>query len=359
MQKKSQAVVRAIDVGYGHVKWTDGRDDANQIISDTFPSQAPVIFEGEWTSTVFHKHDTFLVPVNGQVFGVGREIRSCLERSQELEQLDEHFAMSDGYMARVYGAFNYMLPNLPSRTIDYLMLGLPMTTLEHYEAKLSERFLGEHIINQKGDRVLVKHCAVYPQPLGGYATYLQRPLPRHTEAPIALIVDAGYNTVDWIACEGLKPNRSQSGAVECGMSGYLRKVAKSIVKSKGLSSGQESSIVRLLDQAMISGGKFLLTGKPFDIEPHLKAGQPVLEQAAQAVRNNVGAGLGIDLIIVSGGGAKFYAPFVSEKFPNHVLVSLPSSSMANVNGFQQFGEWIANSAERATPNHIEGEAVHA
>jgi PRTRC genetic system protein D len=153
--------------------------------------------------------------------------------------------------------FNYMLPTLPSRTIDFLMLGLPLTTLNRHSEALSNRYIGEHTINLKGGTITVSNCAVYPQPLGGYAAYLQRPLARHTAAPLALIVDIGYNTVDWLTCEGMVANPTQASAVERGMNAYLREVAKSIIKTANV-DGSESAIVRRLDQQMIKGGEFSL-----------------------------------------------------------------------------------------------------
>ena len=344
--QKNTPIVRACDVGYGHVKWTEGRDPTGLILADCFPSQAPVATEGEFKASEMEQRDTFVVPVGGRNYEVGRKVRLAIGANQELEQLDSQFALSDGYAARLYGTFNYMLPTLPSRTIDFLMLGLPLTTLNRHSEALSNRYIGEHIINLKGGTITVSNCAVYPQPLGGYAAYLQRPLARHTAAPLALIVDIGYNTVDWLTCEGMVANPTQASAVERGMNAYLREVAKSIIKTANV-DGSESAIVRRLDQQMIKGGEFSIAGQPFDLAPHLQAGDSILEQAAQAVRNYVGAGLEIDVIIVSGGGAKLYAPWLKMKFATHEVVTLPAPALANVRGFHQFGEWIAASAQRA------------
>lgn len=341
-------VVRAIDVGYGHVKWSDGRDETGEILADRFPSQAPLAVSNEVKAGFAHQRDTCIVPVNGRNYEVGRAVRMMLGKNQELEQLDEKFALSDGYTARVYGALNYMLPTLPARSIDFLVLGLPLTTLNKYSDDLSDRFLGEHIINTKGDTVVVSSCAVYPQPLGAYAAYLQRPIARHTKPPMALIIDVGYNTVDWLTCEGLVINPNKSDAVERGMSGYLREVAKSLIKSVD-TAASESELVRLLDRHLIEGSPFLLTGKPINLDPHWAAGDAILEQAAQSVRNNVGAGLEIDIIIVSGGGASIYAPWVQQQFRTHDVIALPQSTLANVRGFQHMGEAMAESARRARP----------
>lgn len=344
---KNPPIVRAIDVGYGHVKWSEGRDDQGEIIADTFPSQALLATEGEFQSEIMLRRDTVLVPVSGRIYEVGRHVRNAVPKNAELEQLDENFSLSDGYSARLYGAFNYMLPTLPEKKIDYLMLGLPLTTLNQNSKALMKRFLGEHTVNQKGETITVENCAVYPQPLGGYAAYLQRPHALHSKPPMALIIDVGYNTVDWLTCEGMVANPAQSSAVERGMSGFLREVAKSVIKTTGFPAS-ESGVVRMLDLALISGDKFQIAGNDINLEPHMKAGAHILEEAAQAVRNHVGFGQEIQLVIISGGGAALYAPWIQKKFPAHKVVTLPDSALANVRGFHQFGEWIAESARRAT-----------
>ena len=168
--EKHSPVVRAIDVGYGHVKWTEGRDTDGDIIADAFPSQAPLATEGKVKTNVMLQRDTFVIPVNGKNYVVGRQVKLEIGKNQELEQLDTDFSLSDGYTARLYGALNYMLPSLPSsRTIDFLMLGLPLTTINNNAEPLMKRFIGEHTINTKDDKVTIKSCAVYAQPLGGYA----------------------------------------------------------------------------------------------------------------------------------------------------------------------------------------------
>ena len=69
-----------------------------------------------------------------------------------------------------------MLSTLPSRSIDYLMLGLPMKTLKQHSVALQRRFVGEHTINLEGEKFVIEHCAVYPQPLGSYPPISKRRL---------------------------------------------------------------------------------------------------------------------------------------------------------------------------------------
>lgn len=358
-------IVRAIDVGYGHVKYTDGYDQDGELRADAFPSQAPVTQGQDLKSEFLQARDTFLVPINGRTFEVGRDVRYALSGRAETEILDKHFSLSDGYKARLFGALNYMLPELPERAIDLLVLGLPLTTYQSHGPELAQRYLGTHVINARtnssgnecGDRVTIRRCKVFPQPLGSYAAYLEAPLPNHPEIPTALVMDPGYNTVDWFVCEGMIPNQAQSGAVESGMSAVLRAIARSVITASGMASN-ESAVVRQLDSALLNGTEFRLKGKVIDLTPHMRAGEAVMEQAVCAMYKNVGEGDGIDIIVLTGGGAQMYEPFVRRVYPNHDVYLLSEPSLANARGFHHIGERLLASATRSI-NRQEAEVAES
>lgn len=67
-------------------------------------------------------------------------------------------------MARLYGAMSY-LNTKPETTIDWLILGLPLTTCEAKSDELEKRVVGRHTINTKGISVEIKRARVFPQPL--------------------------------------------------------------------------------------------------------------------------------------------------------------------------------------------------
>ena len=196
---KRHLTVRAIDVGYGHIKFTEGRDPAtNTIRTDSIPSQSPEAKATMKTAGVMKRRDTFVIPIGERRFEVGRDVDKALDPNQQTEVMDDDFAVSDSYAARLFGALNYMLPGLPDETIDILVLGLPLNTYEKHSAALQKRFRGTLVINEAGDTVTVNHCHVYPQPLGSYMNYMVNGGGNEAaEPPVALSIDPGYNTVDW------------------------------------------------------------------------------------------------------------------------------------------------------------------
>ena len=81
---KGPLVVRAVDVGYGHIKFTDGRDTTGNIRTDSIPSQSP------GTKPAMHKgigvmkqRDTFVIPISGHYYEVGRDV---LELAEQVSQ---------------------------------------------------------------------------------------------------------------------------------------------------------------------------------------------------------------------------------------------------------------------------------
>ena len=227
MSLLNSLIARAIDVGYGHIKFSDGRDptNSNTIRTDSIPSQSPTAKPSvNLGAGVMKQRDTFLVPVGERLFEVGHDVHLALHGKQETEVMDENFCLGDAYAARLFGAINYMVPNLPADVIDVLVLGLPLNTYRKHHAALAKRFVGEHVIDERGGKVQIKTCHVYPQPLGSYMSYLAAN-PSPEKAPLALSIDPGYNTVDWFVCQGMSANDSLSDAVPRGMGAVLRAIA--------------------------------------------------------------------------------------------------------------------------------------
>lgn len=347
MSAHQATVIRAIDVGYGHVKFTDGRCPANALRCDQFPSQSPVARSKIFHDPVIRARDTHVVQVNDRAYEVGKAVAMATGSHQESEVLDHTFPLGDPYVARLYGALSYIAPTLKSAQLDYLVLGLPLTTyLLHAEA-LSNKFAGEHVVNTKGNRISIGECVVYPQPLGAYAAFWEEhPEFFEDRDPVTLVVDPGYNTVDWFVCQDMTANEQRSDATLCGMSAVLRAIAEKIIEDKQ-QGATVPEVVRRLDAALTGNREFTWCGKVLDLAPYMPAGDAIIDEAAQAIKNSVGSGVDIDVIVLGGGGARLYQRAISEKFPDHAVVLLSDPAFANVRGFHYIGERLSGSAARA------------
>lgn len=337
-------VVRAIDVGYGHVKFTDGYSDDGTLCVDSFPSQSPVSSGAQLKSVSMQQRDTFLVPVGKHAFEVGKGVAGALRAHQETAVLDSKFALSDAYAARLLGALNYMAPALPTNAIDFLKLGLPMTTYVDLSEKLAKRFTGELIINLRGDVVTVRDCEVFPQPFGGYASFLAAK--QFSTPPRVLVIDPGYNTMDWFVCRGMEASELLCSATTLGMSAVMKDAAARIIKTID-TDAHVSAVVRLIDRTLMTDIPLSVCGIPVDLNEFLSASSAIIDEAVQAVKNSIGSGEDIDAIVLTGGGALFYSDAIRKHFTQPVTI-LTDSTYANVRGFQALGEAQAESAWRAT-----------
>lgn len=336
-------VVRSVDVGYGHVKFTDAYGEDGTLCVDSFPSQSPVSSGAQLKSVSMQQRDTFLVPVGKHVFEVGKGVAGALRSQHETAILDAKFALSDAYSARLMGALNYMARELQDNVIDFLKLGLPMTTYADLHEQLAQRFTGDQVINLRGDVITIRNCEVFPQPFGSYCTFLADN--QFSTPPRVLVIDPGYNTVDWFVCRGMEANELQCSATTLGMSAVMKDAAARIIKTID-TDAHVSAVVRLIDRTLITGIPLEICGIPVDLNEFLSASSAIVDEAAQAVKNSVGSGEDINAIVFTGGGAHFYSDAIRRHFTQPVTI-LNDPAFANVRGFQALGEAQAESAQRA------------
>ena len=342
--------VRSVDVGYGHVKFVVRHDvQSMNIDCDAFPSRSPRAQGTDLSAGVMSRLDTVTVEVGGRRYEVGKNVISAAGANDASEILTRDFAMTDAYMARLYGALSYMLPNLKGNRIDWLILGLPNLTIKEMTAPLTERVVGEHTINTNGAKVIIDQVRVFQQPLGAFFDYgfRQRNI-EDLKKRVNLIVDPGYNTFDWLLTEGLAPSPARCGSVELGMSSVVRAIAEEVLSDHNVeSSSNISRVVNRIDAALCRGEEYRLHGKTVDLKKHISAGDTIIEQAINALEKSVGGGDDIDNIFISGGGANLYYDALQRRYPHQNVVKLDDPQFANVRGFQLVGTNWALSALRA------------
>ncbi|GIK74403.1 MAG: hypothetical protein BroJett021_33910 [Chloroflexota bacterium] len=335
-------VVRAIDVGYGNTKFVlQARGGGYEEVCSLFPSVTPVASVKSFAESSGMSRDTVKVPVGDLVFEVGRDAVLAQAGNAFGRTLDQEFAGTDSYVALVKGALHYMNRD----RIAALVLGLPLSTWQSRRRELASRIEGEHKITVDGRRtVIVEHCSVVPQPLGGFYDYATgKGLLDSMANEVNLVIDPGYFTLDWLLTHGTKISDERSGAANNGgMISLLTPIANAIESKYG-----EIGNLSRLDAALLE----IYTGahrRPFRVggqEIDLTDFFPLIEQATRESINRMVHGLGtladIDNVILVGGGAKFFAPAVKAKFPKHRIHIGDSPVYANVRGFQVMGEeWL-------------------
>ncbi len=337
MHNDKNAVVRAIDVGYGNTKYSS-LIASSEIQCGVFPSLAPQASSGpDLSSGLMQKRNTVVVDVGGVKYEVGKDARLAQDATHG-RVLDPDFSMTDAHMALIKGALYYM----GQPRIDLLVLGLPVNAITKYEKKLAARVIGKHTIparDKDGEKreslVEICNCRVIAQPIGAFFDYsLRAGVYERMRSQTNLLIDIGYYTLDWIVAEGVKTITARSDAHNGGMSAVLRTMADAI----GAELGEQITDLSLLEDAIRTGSNPYFYGKEFDITEHKKLGKAKAEQFVSVLVNKVGSSMDISNIILAGGGAEFFRDVLADKFPRHEIITTRDPVFANVRGFQRAGQ---------------------
>lgn len=347
-------VVRAIDVGYGNVKYVASHSKGMPIACSLFPSLAPqAAANGDLGSGVFARRNTVPITIGGLRYEVGRDAELAQDMSYG-RVLDGDYSMSDTYLALLRGALYYMRQPV----IDMLVLGLPVSYYDQFAERLAERVIGKHSIpdfraedpnTAPVIEVEVKNVRVIPQPIGAFMDHSTgNGQYNRMRTQMNLLIDPGYFTLDWVVAKGVKMINSRSGSHNGGMSAILRQIAEQIAPV--IETPQID--VAILDRALSEGcNPFFYSQEFTDWPKYVAVGKEKARQALQALATKVGSGVDIQNIILAGGGATFFLDVVKEKFPKHTVIVAENPVYANVRGFQlagtQFMQQAAFSAERA------------
>lgn len=335
-------IVRAIDVGYGNVKFTTSHDDAfGKIECSQFPSRSPIAGDKGIAAGLLQGRKTVVVDVNGTNYEVGYDVVKAQGTFDETSVLNKDFCLSDAYMARLKGALAYikMDASFTGDNLALLVLGLPVSTFrnEQLRNKLKQRVLGTHDLPD-GKVIKVERVLVMPQPMGAYFEYaFEHSMFEKMQEQNNLIIDPGFLTFDWLMSAGLVPIDARSDSVNRGMSSVLKAVAEESKRKEGWET-DVSLLVKLLEEHFRLGRPYNVYGVERDVSNYIGPGKAIINEAVAALGNSVGDGADIQNIILSGGGAVLYLDAIKEKFKHHKIIVMENPVFSNVRGFQLAGE---------------------
>lgn len=323
-----EAIVRAIDVGYGNTKYVVSAE-RGQVKCAHFPSLAPVASGRDLAAALGRKRRTVEVPIGGITYEVGPDA-GLADDVVSARNMDNDYVASPEYLALARGALHYMRVE----RIYLLVVGLPVSLFTLKKAALEKRLSGGHDVGG-GRKVAVSKVRVLAQPHGALMNFALSGAAHFSEvkAQRHLIIDPGARTFDWLVAQGLKTVEKRSGAVSRGMHDVLRVFAEAISKAENT----EFADYERLDRALRDGSKPVVFQKAYDLARHLAAARKIAQGAVTEMRRVVQDGSDIDNIILTGGGAFFFRPVIQEAFPRHKLQELKDGLYANVIGFQLAG----------------------
>jgi len=351
------AIIRALEVGFGTTSLTTGTDDRNRPKILTFPSfVAQVDPTKAGLNAGLNTRNTVTVSINDNKYEVGPDAHLAADKTSN-RVLNSTYISSVQYQALLFGSFVYM----DTPKIDLLVLALPVENWSRRD-ELTKLVLGDHEIN--GQKYSVKNVWVITQPMGGllaYANQIGQAGFNEIRDMNILSVDPGYGTFDFITSTGLKVNDARSGGEELGMSAVLDSVGKIL---RTCFPNLNDFPIEKIDEAFwknngfirISGKKYPFPvcsgktsdGKPTDIKFDITgAVNQVTNAAVTKLKNKVGSGGDLDLIILMGGPHKVYLPALQKAYPDHeiVIVKNPLSSICE--GMHYGGAQYYNSLQKS------------
>ena len=336
-----EKIVRALDVGYGNVKFVRRHDSMEEsVVCDMFPSSAPVAGDklaGEGIGV----RNTVDVKVGGNTYEVGHDVAQAKGASDISTNFNDKYVRSDKYKALVLGALHYMFLSIEQNHIDLLVVGLPVDKMKDHKEYLIELLKTTHEL--PNERVVeIKDVKVFAQPLGAFFNFMYSPdekdnLSFHqVKSQRNLVIDPGMFTFDWLLIENMKGVDEQSGSSEQSMSRIITALSKKI--SADNNNANKETVFQILDNAFRKGTTPRVFSKDIDLDKYMQFADPVINQSVDLLVRSVNDGANIDNIMLVGGGARFFLKAIKKKFPHHNIMTTSNSVYANVIGFQMGGE---------------------
>jgi len=356
-QPSNSPTVRAIDVGFGLVKFT--LPSEGSVSFRSFPSLAIPADTSAVRSLSTRRRDTFDVPVHGALYEVGQDVGLALAGGSFGRDVTDEFYKGKVYEAVTKGALRYMA-EAGDATIDVLVLGLPVHQFNDTARRSYLRSTYEGALDVGGGKtVTVARVEVQAQPMGGYAAleeYLDE-LNREIAAtggalqPLAsvdeldqlavLMVDPGEHTLDWLLIQQGTINPSASNAAsDAGRHRVLKAVQAALSEDVGRPLGV--SVEPHINEALRRKMPVKLSGVAYDLAKYEPRVMSVIEDAVNRMIDGLRDATEIvDLIVLVGGHPDRYRDVLKQRFPAIPVFVMPESVTANVRGFQMIGEAVA------------------
>lgn len=329
MEQKRKFIL-AGDIGYSNLKGAWGYSDDDKCTSIIRPATAGPRESMPSMSAGTEKEPAILVLVDDEQWA------TCVPPG-EIEgwsrELHHAYPSTKAYKALFYS----LLQMTGERVVDKFVTGLPVKHWQDkkYVENLEQLIIGTHQIT-KGRTVEVKEVEVLPQPAGAFFKFMIENATeeqiRKFEQGFVAVLDPGYFSSDWCGFfkQGLR--RHSAGTSLNAMSKLIEKTNELIHVSEGSPSTMEA-----IENALQTGEKEVLAGRAFiELSGFVKEAKEHI--ADKAVVDMVSAFRDEPqpaMIIMAGGGGKYYKGAAEQRFPDSEIVSVSPTGIAE--GFWQRG----------------------
>ena len=343
MNTGNQKSILALDIGYGNTKavWRQPKSGDSTWGEICFRSVAPRVIVDVGTSLT--SLDRVIVNVGTESFYVGP--KATLEGG--MRELHPDYINTVTHQALPCGAWHYMFRQIGevTKSVDLLVLGLPVSGFQTNRRRLAELGKKVHRIpvpaelraryGREYEDVVAKNVLILPQPMGSMrvASVQEQKFDLFEDGLISVVIDIGYNTVDWFVTEGMVPQFETCGSFSGGFSQILMAVSKKISFDHGLGAQNFGQIEKGL-----SSGWMNLGFKKINMEAYKITARQVAENAISDLLQQFDPQrAGVTKIFLAGGGASDYKDALHARLPDQSISLMDEPVMANARGFYLSG----------------------
>jgi len=322
--------VVGLDIGYSNVKLVFGETTSDPV-SMIFPAGAGPA--SSYPMSIGSKSTVQVLEVDGEKWVCGVN-PSRFELSNRV--LHSNYPSTLEYKALFYSALSRMKFDV----VDVLVTGLPVDQFvdDGQRERLEELLKGEHQIAPKRT-VSVKKVIVIPQPIGAYMdlvlkTKEPKDLDRLQRARL-LVVDPGFFSVDWALVRNNTFQKNSSGTSKLATSVILDEAASMIASEYGCiipKEDIEDAVQRGLETVLVGNSEVVYA--PYIESASSRVSSDAIKPLLQSLRTESG---GVNSVLITGGGAKYYLASVKDAFPNANIILAEESVLSNARGFYAYG----------------------
>ncbi len=322
-----KAVVRAVDVGFGHTKFVTGVA-GTEIRCASFPSLCYPAARDSSKVAAIESRATMCIPIGGLFYEVGPDVALAGDAFRP-SQMHDRYTETPEYLALLRGALRMM--KVPE--VHLLVVGLPVALLVARKSKLERAMTGTHDVGG-GRKVVVHKAMAVAQPQGAlvYFASVAGKMDR-IAAEQSLVIDPGYRTFDWVVARGVRFVQKRSHSVPRGVADVLQTLASEIT----LDLGVQYRDLDAVDAALRVGKGPTIYQRPYDLKRMRPMVEKIAGQAVSSMMHWIGDTTGFHNIVMAGGGVHLFKGAVQAAFPRQRVMVLKEAMFANVRGYQIAG----------------------
>ncbi|MBE7940117.1 MULTISPECIES: ParM/StbA family protein [Ramlibacter] len=319
----------AIDLGYNIVKVA--YPTAAGPGTTVFPATAALLTRGPESVRGLQG---LTVEVDRRRFFVGQDAQRCLGGTFSKPAQGDYLNSSQ-YRALMVGALSSVARGGGAKAGDNLQvaclaLGLPVATFRTQCEQMARTWTGvfDVPLDDGTVRIHIEQVSVLPQPLGALARHIanvsglmmedeQRELIDEINASNILVLDAGSGALNFLAMRGSwYVDWQRSGSAPHGMAQCARSLARSFGDTAVNSWLLNPCVMHRLDWTIARREPFKMAQiGTVSCQEYWPSMRRVIDHGLDGVAHKVQHFRDCDRVLVTGGGARFYAQRLLERFP--------------------------------------------